>query len=59
MQGAVANGRAKFESQKISPEKPLRFKNLKKLKKERKKKLLRFKNRKKVKKRKKKEAAQV
>ena len=24
-QGAVANGRAKFESQKISPEKPLRF----------------------------------
>ena len=23
--GAVANGRAKFESQKISPEKPLRF----------------------------------
>ena len=25
MQGAVANGRAKFESQKISPEKPLRF----------------------------------
>jgi hypothetical protein len=24
-QGAVANGRAKFETQKISPEKPLRF----------------------------------
>ena len=23
--GAVANGRAKFESQRISPEKPLRF----------------------------------
>jgi hypothetical protein len=25
VQGAVANGRAKFETQKISPEKPLRF----------------------------------